>query len=113
MASALPAWVTPDRLTALGVFGAAVVFAGSLLSNRDPAFLWLANLGLVIHWLGDSLDGTLARVRGSERPKLGFVMDQSVDVVGDILIMAGLGLSPFVRLDAALLALVGYHALTV
>jgi phosphatidylglycerophosphate synthase len=113
MASAMPAWVSPDRLTALGASGAAVVFAGYLLSSRDPAFLWLANLGLLIHWFGDSLDGTLARVRGMERPKLGFLMDQSVDVAGDILILAGLGLSPFARLDVALLALAGYHALTI
>jgi len=109
----MPRWVTPDRLTAIGVLGAAAVFAGYLLSGRDAAFLWLANLGLFIHWFGDSLDGTLARVRKIERPKYGFLIDQSTDVAGDILIMAGLGLSPYARLDSALLALIGYHALTI
>lgn len=113
LATALPRWVTPDLLTASGVLGAATVFAGYLLSGHDPAFLWLANLGLVVHWFGDSLDGTLARVRNIERPKYGFLIDQSSDVVGDILIMAGLGLSPYARLDTALLALIGYHALTI
>jgi len=113
LATAMPRWVTPDQLTALGVSGAATVFAGYLLSGRDPAFLWLANLGLLLHWFGDSLDGTLARVRGIERPKYGFFLDQSVDVAGDILIMAGLGLSPYARLDTTLLALIGYHALTI
>lgn len=113
MATAMPQWVTPDRLTALGTLGAVLVFAGYLLSGRDPAFLWLANLGLLVHWFGDSLDGTLARVRGIERPRYGFLVDQSVDVAGDILILAGLGLSPYARLDTALLALIGYHALTI
>lgn len=113
LAATLPRWVTPDQLTALGAIGAAVVFAGYLLSARDPAFLWLANLGLLVHWFGDSLDGTLARLRAIERPKYGFLLDQSVDVAGDILILAGLGLSPYARLDAALLALIGYHALTI
>src|SRR6185295_5959784 len=113
LAGALPRWVTPDLLTALGLLGAATAFAGYLLAARDPDFLWLANLGLLLHWYGDSLDGTLARVRGAERPRYGFLVDQSTDAAGDILIMAGLGLSPYVRLDAALLALVGYHALTI
>jgi archaetidylinositol phosphate synthase len=113
LAAAMPRQVTPDRLTALGVAGAATVFAGYLLSGRDPGFLWLANFGLLVHWFGDSLDGTLARVRNIERPRYGFLLDQSVDVAGDILIMAGLGLSPYARLDTALLALIGYHALTI
>ena len=113
LARAMPRWTTPDQLTALGVLGAAITFAGYLFSAREPAFLWLANLGLLVHWFGDSLDGTLARVRGIERPKYGFVLDQSVDVAGDLLIMAGLGLSPYARLDTALLALIGYHALAI
>jgi len=111
LAAATPRAISPDHLTALGLLGAAVTFAAYLLSHGDPDFLWLASLGLVVHWLGDSLDGTLARVRGAERPKLGFLLDQCTDVVGDILILAGLGLSPYARLDTALLALIGYHAL--
>ena len=113
MAGALPRWVTPDQLTALGVAGAAIVFAGYVLAHRNPDFLWLASLGLVLHWFGDSLDGTLARVRGTERVQYGFLVDQSTDVASDILILAGLGLSPYARLDTALLALAGYHALTI
>jgi phosphatidylglycerophosphate synthase len=113
LAGAVPRWVTPDMLTALGVAGAAVAFAGYLLSARDPAYLWLASLGLLIHWFGDSLDGTLARVRNAERPRYGFVLDQTVDVVSDLFILGGLGLSPYARLDTALLALIGYHALAI
>lgn len=113
LARALPRWTTPDQLTALGVLGAALAFAGYLLSARDAAFLWLASAGLLVHWFGDSLDGTLARVRSEERPKYGFVLDQTVDVAGDLLILAGLGLSPYARLDTALLALIAYHALAI
>ena len=113
LASKLPAWVSPDMLTAAGFLGGIVVFAGYLLSHVNPGFLWLASLGLAIHWFGDSLDGTLARFRGRERPRFGFLVDQAIDVPGNILIMAGLGLSSYARLDTALLALAGYHALTI
>lgn len=113
LAAKLPAWVAPDLLTATGVLGGVLAFAGYLLSHRDPGYLWLANLGLLVNWFGDSLDGTVARYRGSERPKYGFLLDQSIDVVGNFLVMAGAGLSPYMRLDSALLALAGYHALTI
>jgi archaetidylinositol phosphate synthase len=109
----LPARMTPDMLTAFGTFGALLVFVGYLLSWRTPAYLWLATAGLAIHWFGDSLDGSLARYRRAESPRYGFFIDQCIDVPGNLLICAGLGLSPFVRLDVALLALAGYHALTI
>ncbi|MGU3495263.1 CDP-alcohol phosphatidyltransferase family protein [Xanthobacteraceae bacterium A53D] len=109
----LPPWVTPDRLTALGVAGAILVLIGYLASHSSTAFLWLANLGLLIHWLGDSLDGTVARVRDIARPRYGYFLDQNIDVVGNLLIAAGIGLSPFARLDTALLALTGYHMVSI
>jgi len=113
LASKLPAWMTPDLLTAIGVLGGVLVCAGYLLSHRDPAWLWLANFGLLVHWFGDSLDGTVARYRGRERPRYGFFLDQSIDVVGNILVLVGAGLSPYMRLDSTLLALAGYHSLTI
>ena len=113
LARRLPGWMSPDRLTALGIAGAALVLAGGLLSNAHAAYLWLANLGLVVHWFGDSLDGTLARVRGIERPRYGFFVDQTIDVLGNLLIMLGIGFSPYARMDVALLSLAGYHALTI
>jgi len=109
----LPHWVTPDRLTAFGVFGAFVCLAGYLGSTRSVQWLWLANLGLLFHWLGDSLDGTLARVRRIERPNYGFYLDQTIDVIGNLVIALGVGLSPWVRLDAALLMLTAYHMLSI
>lgn len=113
LVSRLPARVTPDALTAFGIFGAALTLIGYLLTATSPAFLWLASFGLVCHWFGDSLDGTLARYRRIERPRYGYFLDQTVDVIGNLLICLGMGLSAYVRLDVALLALAGYHALSI
>lgn len=113
IAARLPSSVMPDHLTAFGVFGAALVMAGYLGCHLSPSFLWLSNLGLFVHWFGDSLDGTLARVRDIARPRYGYFLDQNIDVVGNLLIAAGIGLSPFARLDTALLALTGYHMVSI
>lgn len=109
----MPSAATPDHLTALGLTGALIVFMGYALCWISPHFIWLASAGLAIHWLGDSLDGSLARYRGIERPVYGFFLDQCVDVLGNLFICAGLGLSPFVHLGTALFALTGYHMLTI
>lgn len=109
----VPAGITPDGLTAFGIFGAFVTLVGYLLTAWSPAFLWLASLGLVFHWLGDSLDGSLARFRKIERPRYGYFLDQTIDVIGNLLICLGMGLSAYVRLDVALFAMAGYHALSI
>ena len=109
----LPMWVTPDLLTGMGVAGAGVIFAGYALSDRSPAWLWLAIVGFVIQWFGDSLDGSLARYRKIERPSFGYFIDHSCDGAATLLIVAGIGLSPYVRLDVALFALVGYLLLAI
>lgn len=109
----VPAYVTPDMLTAFGIFGAALTLIGYALTAWSPEFLWLASLGLFFHWLGDSLDGNVARFRKIERPKYGYFLDQSIDVIGNVLICIGMGLSAYVRMDVALLALAGYHALAI
>jgi len=113
LVSRIPKRVSPDALTAFGIFGAALTLLGYVLTAWSAAFLWLACLGLVFHWLGDSLDGTLARFRRIERPRYGYFLDQTVDVIGNLLICLGMGLSAYVRLDIALLALAGYHALSI
>jgi len=107
----MPARVTPDGLTIFGVAGAFTVLAGYAGSRSDPWFLWLATLGYVIHWFGDSLDGSLARHRRIERPKYGYFLDHSVDAFCNLLIMAGLGLTLYVRMDVALFVLIGYYML--
>lgn len=109
----LPTWATPDRMTALGIFGAAVTFVGYVLGATVVEFLWLANLGLMIHWFGDSLDGSIARYRKIERPRYGFFIDQNVDVLGNLLIGGGLALSSYVRAETAFFALFGYQSLAI
>lgn len=113
LAARTPAGVSPDVLTALGLGGALVVLAGYALSRQSPAFLWLASAGFALNWLGDSLDGTLARYRRAERPRYGFFIDHTTDVVSQTLVAVGMGLSPFARMDIALMALVGYLGLSV
>lgn len=109
----LPMWVTPDFLTALGVLGAIVAFAGYVGSSSQPALLWLASLGFLLNWFGDSLDGSLARSRRIERPRYGYFVDHSIDAICNSIIMIGLGLSGFVRMDVALFALNGYLLLSI
>jgi phosphatidylglycerophosphate synthase len=113
LAARVPPRFGPDHLTLLGLGGAFLVLAGYVLTNWSAAFLWLANLGLVVNWLGDSLDGTLARSRKIERPQYGQFVDHATDLLSQALILFGLGLSPYVRFDVACVALVAYLALAV
>jgi phosphatidylglycerophosphate synthase len=87
LAQRLPARVTPDHMTVLGVLAALGIGAAYWLTLRDPVWLWVASGLLIVHWLGDSLDGTLARVRRIERPKYGYYVDHLVDAGA----MVGLG----------------------
>jgi len=72
IAARLPQGVTSDHLTVLGMFGALGVAAAYALSRLSPGWLWAASACLAVQWLGDSLDGTVARVRGAERPRYGY-----------------------------------------
>jgi archaetidylinositol phosphate synthase len=113
IATRLPRWVLPDHMTALGVLAAFGIAGAYLLSNGDEAWLWAASALLVVHWLGDSLDGTLARVRGIERPKYGYYLDHLVDAVATALIGLGLGLSPWMLLSVGLLIVIAYLVLSI
>jgi archaetidylinositol phosphate synthase len=113
IASRLPARVMPDHMTALGVLAAVGIAAAYLLSNVHPAWLWAASALLVVHWLGDSLDGTLARVRGTERPRYGYHLDHLVDALATALIGLGLGLSPYMLLSVGLLIVIAYLILSI
>ena len=113
IAGRLPAWVKPDHLTALGVVAAVAIGAAYVLSNDDGAWLWAASGLLVIHWLGDSLDGTLARVRKSERPRYGYYLDHLVDAFATATIGIGLGLSPHMLLAVGLAIVVVYLILSI
>jgi len=109
----MPDWVTPDILTVLGVAGAAMTFAGYAASNLSWYWLWLSIAGYVVQWFGDSMDGSLARFRGIERPAYGYFIDHSCDGLTTVLIVWGLGVSPYVTMDVATVALVGYLLLSI
>jgi archaetidylinositol phosphate synthase len=113
IARRLPARVMPDHLTALGVLAALGIAAAYVLSNGDQSWLWAASALLVVHWLGDSLDGTLARVRGTERPRYGFYLDHLVDAFATAAIGIGLGLSPYMLLAVGLTIVVAYLILSI
>ena len=110
MARRLPAWVTPDMLTALALAAALVIGIAYGLAGRDLAWLHVASLAFVVHWFGDSLDGTLARERDIRRERYGFFVDHSADAVSAWLILGGLAVSGLARPWLALIALGGYLA---
>lgn len=112
IAAHMPRWVNPDLLTIIGVIGALVIALSYWLCHYNRYFLWLASLGFIINWFGDSLDGTLARYRHIERPKYGFYIDHAVDAFTEIIMILGLGISPYVRFDVACIALIGYFLMS-
>ncbi len=113
LAERQPSWMTSDILTYIGTFGAIVIAVGYIMSSRDMNWLWLSSLGFVVNWYGDSLDGTLARVRNRQRPIYGYYLDHTVDAVNELIIVLGIGLSGMVHLSLALLILALYLMLTI
>ena len=107
LATRLPRWVTPDQLTFLGLVAMIGIGVAYYVSARHYAYLLAASLGLVVNWFGDSLDGTLARVRKMERPKYGYYLDHLVDAFGTSFMLLGLAYSGFMSppLGIALLTL--------
>lgn len=108
MAERAPGWVTSDGLTVLGLgaqVGAGVCF---WVGGRHAWALWLVIACVVLNWLGDSLDGTLARVRAQQRPRYGFYVDHMVDVFGAVALMGGLAASGFVHAGVAVAMLVAF-----
>jgi phosphatidylglycerophosphate synthase len=112
MAERAPAWLSSDQLTLLGLgaqVGAGVCYA---LARYDLQALLLVNLCVVLNWLGDSLDGTLARVRQQQRPRYGFYVDHMVDIFGSVALMGGLGCSGLLHWQTAIAMLVGFLLLS-
>jgi phosphatidylglycerophosphate synthase len=112
MAQRAPRWLTSDQLTALGLIaqiGAGVAYA---LSYYNLYALLLVNFCLVLNWFGDSMDGTLARIRSQQRPRFGFYVDHMVDVLGATALMCGLGLSGLAHWPVAVAMLVGFLLLS-
>jgi archaetidylinositol phosphate synthase len=112
MAERAPGWLTSDQLTVLGLsaqVGAGLFYA---LSRYNHYALLVVILCLVLNWLGDSLDGTLARVRQQQRPRFGFYVDHIVDIFGSIALMCGLGYSGFLHWQTAIAMLVAFLLLS-
>ena len=108
MAGRLPRWINSDHLTLIALAAMAMAGAGYALSRWDTRGLWLVVAALVLNWFGDSLDGTLARVRKVERPRYGFYVDHVLDIVGITLLLGGLACSGFMTPVIALAMLVAY-----
>ncbi len=113
IAQRLPIWLSPDHLTILGVLSALGVGTGYALSGLSPHWLWLASVALVVNWFGDSLDGTIARVRQTERPRYGYYLDHAVDAFTTAVIGVGIGLSPYLPMVIGLLLVVLYLMMSV
>lgn len=112
MAGRAPDWLTSDQLTILGLgaqFGAGICYA---LSRYNRHALLLVNVCLVLNWLGDSMDGTLARIRRQQRPRYGFYVDHMVDLFGSVALMCGLGCSGFLHWQTAIGMLVAFLLLS-
>jgi len=113
LAERVPRMLRSNHLTVLGTLGAVGAGTAYALTTYDPAWLWVASLMLGVNWVGDSLDGTLARVRGTQRPKYGYYVDHVVDAFSTAVIGLGIGLSPYVDLGLALGLVVVYLALSI
>ncbi len=113
LAERQPKWVVSDTLTAIGTLGAIMIGAGYILCGVNINFLWLSCLGFIVNWYGDSLDGTLARVRKTQRPIYGYYLDHTVDCINEAFMFLGVGLSCLMRLDLALMIFAVYLCLTV
>ncbi len=113
IAARLPRWVMPDHLTGLGIVAATWIAFCYMKSNSNPLWLYGASFGLVVHWFGDSLDGTLARVRKIQRPRYGFYLDHLTDAYSTTAIGLGLGLSPYMLLSVGFAGVIAYLMLSI
>src|SRR5215472_170420 len=108
-----PGWINSDHLTALGLASLAGAGLSYWFARWNTAGLWLVILFLSLNWLGDSLDGTLARVRNQQRPRYGFYVDHVVDAFGTFFLLAGLALSGYMSERVAAGLLIAYFMLSI
>ena len=108
LARRMPTWVNSDHLSALGLLAMLMAGASFALMAVTPAAAWGVVGFLALNWFGDSLDGTLARVRGHQRPRYGYYVDHVIDVAGTTALMGGLALSGLMQPTLALGVLVAY-----
>jgi archaetidylinositol phosphate synthase len=108
IAERLPQSINSDHLTGLALAAIGMAGAAFAAARWDRRALWLVVIALALNWFGDSLDGTLARVRRAERPRYGFYVDHVLDIAGTTLLLAGLACSPFMTPIVALSVLIAY-----
>ena len=108
IAERLPRSINSDHLTGLALAAIGMAGAAFAAARWDRRAVWLVVVALALNWFGDSLDGTLARVRRAERPRYGFYIDHVLDIAGTTLLLAGLACSPFMTPVVALGVLVAY-----
>lgn len=113
IARKLPWWLTPDHLTVTGLVACIGICICYAYSGAQPVLLLVACVLFVVNWFGDSLDGTLARVRRIERPRYGYYLDHVVDMISAAAVCVGLGLSPHMSLGTATAALIVYYLLSI
>ena len=113
LARRLPLWVNSDHLTGLALLAMLLAGLSYWLARVMPVGLLLAVVFLAVNWFGDSLDGTVARVRGHQRPRYGFYVDHLVDALGALFLLGGLGLSGYMSPFVAMALLVAYLLLLV
>jgi phosphatidylglycerophosphate synthase len=113
LATRMPRWVTSDGLTTLALVAMMGVGASYWMASWTPLGLALAAVCLAVNWFGDSLDGTLARVRQQQRPRYGFYVDHVVDEFGALFLLGGLALSGYMSPAVAAALLVAYLMLCV
>ena len=113
LAQRTPAWIGPDHLTALGF--AAQFLAGVCygVARWSPLGLLGATIFIALNWVGDSLDGTLARHRQRLRPRYGFYVDHMIDTFGAIFLMAGLAASGYLHWQVSAAMLTAFLALSI
>ena len=113
MARRLPAWINADHLTALGLFAMLMAGLSFALARWYPVCLVLVVFWLAVNWFGDSLDGTVARVRNHQRPRYGFYVDHVVDAVGTLWLVGGMAASGFMSPLVGLGLLLVYFMLSI
>jgi phosphatidylglycerophosphate synthase len=113
LARRIPTWVNPDHLTIVGLAGLLGFGLSFWLTRYNKLGLVLAIVFLAVNWFGDSLDGTLARVRNKERIRYGFYVDHIVDAIGSLFLFAGLAFSPFITGQIAICLFITYLLLSI
>lgn len=114
LAERMPPRVNSDHLTALGFLGQVGAGVSYWWAKRDPQTgLLLVIVFLFLNWFGDSLDGTLARVRDMQRPRYGFYLDHVLDSIGSVILLGGLGLSGFMSPGTGAGLIIAYLLLSI